>query len=139
VGSVAFLLRKFVGLPMPRVPPDNWRPQSAPQLGAEPVTNLTPAKRENLRLRRRSAMLRAECKQVFRHRPDPVMLKALLAEAERSVTAGQEAVERQRSIVKNLERDGQDDKEARVVLHDLLNTQALHVLTRDRLFELTTD
>jgi hypothetical protein len=67
------------------------------------------------------------------------MVKALLAEAERSVRAGEEAVERQRSIIKELERDGYDDKEARSVLHALLNTQALHVLTRDRLLELLTE
>jgi hypothetical protein len=66
------------------------------------------------------------------------MVKALLAEAERSVRAGEEAVERQRSIIKELERDGYDDKEASV-LHALLNTQALHVLTRDRLLELLTE
>jgi hypothetical protein len=84
-------------------------------------------------------MLRTECKQVFRKRPDPAMLKALLVEAERSVTAGERDVEHQRSIIKELERDGHDDNEARSVLHDLLNTQALHVLTRDRLLELLTE
>jgi hypothetical protein len=32
-----------------------------------------------------------------------------------------------------LEGEGRDGSEARAVLHALLNTQALHVLTRDRL------
>jgi len=122
---------------MPRkiVPPDNWRPKSTPELSHD----LDPAKRENFRLRQQSAMLRTECKQLFRQRPDRAMVKALLAEAERSVRAGEEAVERQRSIIKELERAGYDDKEARSVLHALLNTQALHVLTRDRLVELLTE
>jgi hypothetical protein len=125
---------------MPKiVPPDNSRPKSASQWGHAPKTNLDPPKSENFRLRQQSAMLRAECKQVFRQRPSPAMVKALLVEAERGVRACEEAVERQRSIIKELERNGHNDKDARSVLHDLLNTQALHVLTRDRLLELLTE
>ena len=92
-----------------------------------------------MRPRQQSAMLRTECKRVFRQRPSPAMVKALLAEAERGVRACDEAVERQRSIIKEAERDGHNDDDARTVLHDLLNTQALHVLTRDRLLELLTE
>lgn len=123
---------------MPKiVPPNNSRPKSASQWGPSP--NLDAPKRENFRLRQQSAMLRTECKRVFRQRPSPAMVKALLAEAERGVRACDEAVERQRSIIKEAERDGHNDDDARTILHDLLNTQALHVLTRDRLLELLTE
>ena len=67
------------------------------------------------------------------------MVKALLAEAERSIATGSKIVERQRCIIKELERDGHDTSQARFVLHELLNTQSLHMLTRDRLLGLLTE
>ena len=75
----------------------------------------------------------------FRLRQEKEMVKALLAEAERSIATGSKIVERQRCIIKELERDGHDTSQARSVLHELLNTQSLHVLTRDRLLGLLTE
>ena len=67
------------------------------------------------------------------------MVKALLAEAERSVEEGNKMLERQRHIIKEAERDGLDASQKRSVLHELLNTQSLHILTRDRLLGLLTE
>jgi hypothetical protein len=94
--------------------------------------------RENFRLRRQNELLREECRQLsakadVRNRPNTEMVKALLAEAERSVETGSQLLERQRHIIKELEQDGFDASQARSVLHELLNTKSLHVLTRDRL------
>ena len=100
--------------------------------------------RENFRLRRQNELLREECRQVaakadVSNRPNAEMVKALLAEAERSVESGSKLLERQRCIIKEVERDGLDASQARSVLHELLNTQSLHVLTRDRLLGLLTE
>ena len=89
-------------------------------------------------------MLRKECRQLTaagegRNRPNSEMVKALLAEAERSVETGSKMVQRQRRIIKELERDGLDTSQARSVLHELLNTQSLHLLTRDRLLGLLAE
>ena len=65
--------------------------------------------------------------------------RSLLAEAEHSVESGSKLLERQRCIIKEVERDGLDASQARSVLHELLNTQSLHVLTRDRLLGLLTE
>ena len=67
------------------------------------------------------------------------IVKALLTEAERNVETGHKMVERQRCIIKEMERDGLDTSRARSVLHELLNTQSLHLLTRDRLLGLLTE
>ena len=128
---------------MPRkdVPPAKALGQFAQEL----KTNLDPAgiMRENVRLRQESENLRKECKKVFVKgggpNPDPTMVKALLAEAERNVAACNGMVELQRSIIRELERDAQDPSPARSVLHAVLNTQSLHVLTRDRLLGMLTD
>ena len=93
--------------------------------------------KENSRLRQENELLRKECRQLTekadgRDGPNPEIVKALLAEAERSVETGSKIVERQRQIIKELERDGLDTSQARSVLHELLNTQSLHLLTRDR-------
>ena len=93
--------------------------------------------RENSRLRQQNESLRKECRQLAttgEGHPNPEMVKALLVEAERSVETGSELVERQRCIIKELERDGLDISQARSVLHELLNTQSLHLLTNDLLF-----
>ena len=100
--------------------------------------------KENSRLRQENELLRKECRQLTekaegRDGPNPEMVKALLAEAERSVETGSKMVERQRRIIKELERDGLDTSQARWVLHELLNTQSLHLLTRDRLLDLLTE
>ena len=100
--------------------------------------------RENFRLRQENELLRKECRQLAakaegRKRPNTEMVKALLAEAERSIATGSKIVERQRCIIMELERDGHDTSQARFVLHELLNTQSLHVLTRDRLLGLLTE
>jgi len=109
-------------------------------------TNLDPAgtMRENFRQRQENELLRKECRQLDakaqgRKRPNPEMVKALLSEAERNVETGSKIVEQQRSVIKELERDGHDTSQARSVLHMLLNTQSLHVLTRDRLLGLLTE
>ena len=129
---------------MPRkdVPPAKALGQFAQEL----ETNLDPAgiMRKNVRLRQESENLRKECKKVFVKgggpiHPDLTMVKALLAEAERNVAACNGMLELQRSIIRELERDAQDPSPARSVLHAVLNTQSLHVLTRDRLLGMLTD
>ena len=100
--------------------------------------------RENFRLRQENELLRKECRLLAakadrRKRPNTEMVKALLAEAERSIATGSKIVKRQRCIIKELERDGHHTSQARSVLHELLNTQSLHVLTRDRLLGLLTE
>jgi hypothetical protein len=98
--------------------------------------------RENARLRQENESLRKACRQLAatgEGRPDPEVMKALLAEAERSVETGSELVERQRCIIKELEQDGLDTSLARSVLHELLNTQSLHLITRDRLLDLLAE
>lgn len=100
--------------------------------------------KENSRLRQENESLRKECRRLTekadgRNYPNPEMVKALLAEAERSVETGSKMVERQRRIIKELERDGLETSQARWVLHELLNTQSLHLLTRDRLLDLLTE
>ena len=100
--------------------------------------------RESFRLRQQNKSLREECRQLaakadVRNRPNTEIVKALLAEAERSVETGNKLVDRQRCIVKEAERDGLDASQARSVLHELLNTQSLHVLTRERLLGLLTE
>ncbi|MGC1940709.1 MAG: hypothetical protein WA697_21055 [Pseudolabrys sp.] len=100
--------------------------------------------KENSRLRQENESLRKECRRLTekadgRDYPNPEMVKALLAEAERSVETGSKMVERQRRIIKELERDGPETSQARWVLHELLNTQSLHLLTRDRLLDLLTE
>ena len=82
--------------------------------------------RENCRLRQRNELLRAECRQLaakagVRNRPNADVVKALLAEAERSVEEGNKMLERQRHIIKEAERDGLDASQKRSVLHELLN------------------
>ena len=100
--------------------------------------------RENSRLRQENESLRKACRQLATKRegcnyPNPEMVKALLVEAERSVETGSELVERQRCIIKELEQDGLDTSRARSVLHELLNTQSLHLITRDRLLDLLAE
>jgi hypothetical protein len=97
----------------------------------------------NVRLRRESAGLRKECQRFFgersRIRPDQGMVTALLTEAERNVAACDKIVERQRAIIEKHESAGHDASEARAALHALLNTQALNVLTRDRLLGILSE
>jgi hypothetical protein len=100
--------------------------------------------RENSRLRQENESLRKECRKLAatgegRNRPNSEMVKALLAEAERNVETGSKMVERQRYMIKELERDGVDTSQARSALHELLNTQSLHLLTRDRLLVLLAE
>lgn len=89
-------------------------------------------------IRQQSVILRKECQEVFigarnHRRPDPTMVKILLAEAERNVKVCDEVVVLQRAIINELESNGHDGRAARSGLHALLNTQALNILTRDRL------
>ena len=97
----------------------------------------------NARLRQESAGLRKECQRFLgertRSRPDLGMVRTLLAEAERNVAACDEIIDRQRAIIDKLESRGSDAGEARSALHALLNTQALNVLTRDRLLGILSD
>jgi hypothetical protein len=100
--------------------------------------------RENSRLRQQNESLRKECRQLANKRegcnyPNPEMVKAVLVEAQRSVETGSELVGRQRCIIKELEQDGLDTSLARSVLHELLNTQSLHLITRDRLLDLLAE
>jgi hypothetical protein len=97
--------------------------------------------RENSRLRQDNESLRKECRQLAAtgEGRDSKIVKALLTEAERNVETGHKMVERQRCIIKEMERDGLDTSRARSVLHELLNTQSLHLLTRDRLLGLLTE
>ena len=96
--------------------------------------------RENFRLRQENELLRKECRLLAakadgRKRPNTEMVKALLAEAERSIATGSKIVELYHKGV----RTRRSTSQARSVLHELLNTQSLHVLTPDRLLGLLTE
>jgi hypothetical protein len=56
-----------------------------------------------------------------------------LALAEEHVARGAENVARQREMIAELERDGHDAKQARAMLAEFEQLQAMHVADRDRL------
>jgi hypothetical protein len=56
-----------------------------------------------------------------------------LAQAERHVAEGEQLLLRQEELIAELDRDGHDTEEARVILDTLRETQALHLQDRDRI------
>jgi hypothetical protein len=56
-----------------------------------------------------------------------------LAQAERHVAEGQQHIERQRQIIRELERDGHDLAIAEALLTQFEEMQLLHISDRDRL------
>ena len=56
-----------------------------------------------------------------------------LAQAERHVVAGERTLAHQRGLVAELERDGHDTSQARALLVQFEELQALHISNRDRL------
>ena len=64
---------------------------------------------------------------------DRTLLEEQLAETERQVLEGERRIARQRQIVAELERGGQQSWDATELLRRLEYLQALHVARRDRL------
>jgi hemerythrin len=61
------------------------------------------------------------------------LLERHLAQAERHVTEGSIHVERQRELVQQLERKGQDSSGARSLLANFEDVLRMHIADRDRL------
>jgi hypothetical protein len=61
------------------------------------------------------------------------LLQEHLVLAEKHISTGEHALEHQRAVVLELERDGHDSTEARSLLTTMEETQQLHVAGRDRL------
>ena len=64
---------------------------------------------------------------------DPAMIRDHLAQAERHAAEGASRVARQREIIQRLVKGGHDATEARELLRQMEETQALHVAGRERL------
>jgi hypothetical protein len=64
---------------------------------------------------------------------DKAMIAKHLAIAERHVTGGQRHIDRQREIVRELQRDGRDLALAMSLLRQFEDMQTLHTQDRDRL------
>jgi transposase len=62
-------------------------------------------------------------------------LKRLLTMVEEQLAIIGQNVARQRELVAGLERDSQDASQARKMLEQFLEQQALHIADRDRLME----
>jgi transposase len=62
-------------------------------------------------------------------------LKRLLTKVEEQLAIIGQNVARQRELVAGLERDSQDASQARKMLEQFLEQQALHIADRDRLME----
>jgi hypothetical protein len=63
---------------------------------------------------------------------DRAMMLRHLAQAEWRVAEGEAHLARQRTLIRNLERDGQSARAARLFLSSLEETQAAHMADRDR-------
>jgi arginine repressor len=66
---------------------------------------------------------------------DRVTLKRHLTKVEEQVAIITQNVARQRELVAELERDGYDASQAKKMLEQFLEQQALHIADRDRLME----
>jgi hypothetical protein len=64
-----------------------------------------------------------------------IMLTHYLAQAEEHVASGRRAIIRQRELILDLERDGQNTGEARRLLVKFEESLKLHVADRERLLE----
>jgi hypothetical protein len=64
---------------------------------------------------------------------DKAMIAKHLAIVERHVTEGQRHIDRQREIVRELQRDGRDPATAMSLLRQFEDMQTLHIQDRDRL------
>jgi hypothetical protein len=66
---------------------------------------------------------------------DRIMLIHHLAQAEEHVASSRRAIIRQRELVLDLERDGQDTGEARRLLATFEDLERLHVADRERVLK----
>jgi hypothetical protein len=66
---------------------------------------------------------------------DRQILLEHLAQAERHIEAGARIVRRQRELIAELQRDGHDAKEARRLLKQFEDVQAMHLTEHDRLIK----
>jgi hypothetical protein len=64
---------------------------------------------------------------------DKATLREHLELANRLVTAGHQHIERQREVIRRLERDGHDSREANWLLGTFEHLLRIHVRDRDRL------
>jgi hypothetical protein len=64
---------------------------------------------------------------------DRAMIEGHLALAERHIMEGEQRVARQQKLVDRLEHDGHDVGDARALLAQFLELQALFIADRDRL------
>jgi hypothetical protein len=64
---------------------------------------------------------------------EPELVRKHLILAEQHVSRGEELLERQRALIRELERDGHDVRNAYKLLVQLERTQTLHIEDRDRL------
>jgi hypothetical protein len=64
---------------------------------------------------------------------DREILEEHLAQADRHVEEGWGHLDRQRKVIAELERDGHGAREARRLLHQFEEMQAMHIADRDRL------
>lgn len=77
--------------------------------------------------------------EFFQHRPvlncamDKTAIERDLARVEHHVRQGEQIIARQRDIITGLERGGHDTAQAKTLLGQLEETQALHVGHRERL------
>jgi hypothetical protein len=66
---------------------------------------------------------------------DRVMLKQHLAQAEEHIVRGERHLARQRELVSEIERHGRDSDQARRLLLQFQEMQALHIADRNRLLK----
>ena len=70
---------------------------------------------------------------------DRALLLQHLAQAERHIVLGEEHLTIQEALIADLERDGHDTEGAKEVLATMLQSQAVHVETRDRILRELND
>ena len=61
------------------------------------------------------------------------MLRRHLAEAKAHVEMGSKTLARQRELIAELERDGHDSTQARAMLKQFEEVQAMHITDRERI------
>jgi hypothetical protein len=70
---------------------------------------------------------------------DRALLLQHLAQAERHIVLGEEHLTIQEALIADLEREGHDTEGAKEVLATMLQSQAVHVETRDRILRELND
>ena len=76
---------------------------------------------------------RVESSVVVIKRMDRATILAHLMQTERHVAQGESTVQKQRALISRLDKDGHDTTEARKLLGQFEELQALHLADRDRL------